>query len=46
VEGDIPTIVMLNLFQHPFAQRPCILKQVQDDECLQWVASGLAALRA
>jgi len=40
-EGEIPTIVilppivMLNLFQHPFARRPWILKQVQGDECLQ-----------
>jgi len=45
-EGEIPTIVilppivMLNLFQHPFARRPWILKQVQGDECLQWVGSG------
>jgi len=42
-EGEIPTIVilppivMLNLFQHPFARRSWMLKQVQGDECLQWV---------
>jgi len=48
-EGEIPTIVilppivMLNLFQHPFARRPWILKQVQGDECLQWMGSGQTA---